>query len=102
MGKIKVPRDLRPRLRAAADEHGYGSADELALRLVERGLEKHGLDGSAGKLKNRLKQAAEEQGYSSVDELTVHLLEKGLKAYERPGEDPAELEKRLRGLGYIE
>ena len=52
----------------------------------------------------RAQEAARKAGYSSVDELVAHAVEREI---ERMQSDPkaetkAEIEKQLRGLGYIE
>ena len=52
-------------------------------------------------LYDRAAGTAEAAGYSSVDEFVQHLLEKAVADVEQSGTDE-EVEKQLRGLGYIE
>ena len=54
-----------------------------------------------GELYQKAKQYAETAGYSSVDEFITHMLEKALSDIEEGGDSIEEVEKRLRGLGYI-
>ncbi|MGE0869144.1 MAG: hypothetical protein AB7P03_11285 [Kofleriaceae bacterium] len=97
---IKIPRDLRDRMRDVATAHGLGSAQDAANHFVVRGLDRYGTP--AGALSERLAHAVDSQGYSSVEELIEHLLQRGLRAYEEPASSPDQLAARLRGLGYIE
>jgi predicted CopG family antitoxin len=54
-------------------------------------------------LYERAARCAREKGYSSVDEFVSHLVERALREHEAKDKDEeAEIEKRLRGLGYIE
>jgi hypothetical protein len=98
--KIKPPRALRGRLEDVAKAHDLGSAQDAVEHFVDRGLTAYGAEGES--LRERLEQVVDDKGYSSVDELVEHLLLRGLRAYEEPADDPAALEKRLRGLGYID
>lgn len=102
MAKIKAPKALKSRLRDAAARHGYANADELAHSLVRRGLKTLGIKADPKKIYAQAKEASLASGYSSTEELIQHLVEKGLSAYEDPDTDPAKVEERLRGLGYIE
>ena len=52
-------------------------------------------------LYERVAQTAEKAGYSSADEFVTHLLEKAVTDVEGAATDE-EVEKQLRGLGYIE
>ena len=52
-------------------------------------------------LYERVVQTAERAGYSSADEFVTHLLEKAVADVEGAATDE-EVEKQLRGLGYIE
>lgn len=52
-------------------------------------------------LYERVEQTAERAGYSSADEFVKHLLEKAVSDVEQAATDE-EVEKQLRGLGYIE
>ena len=52
-------------------------------------------------LYERVVQTAERAGYSSPDEFVKHLLEKAVSDVEDVATDE-EVEKQLRGLGYIE
>ena len=49
----------------------------------------------------RLRQAAERAGYASAEELIRHVLEREADKLVEAS-DRAEVEKQLRGLGYIE
>lgn len=100
MGKIKIPKALRGRLRDVAKNHGFDSDKALADHFITRGLKVYG--APQGELGDQLEHVVEEQGYSSADELIEHLLLRGLRAYEEAADDPAALEARLRGLGYID
>lgn len=55
-----------------------------------------------GHLYDKLKKVSEVAGYTSVDEFVTHLIDKELAAIESGGGSDAEVEERLRGLGYIE
>jgi hypothetical protein len=103
MAKVKPPRQLKSRLKAVAKKHGFAGVDALVDHFIGRGLKQYETEnpGNAG-LGVRLQAVVAEQGYSSVDELVEHLLLRGLNAYEDAPDDPAQLEERLRGLGYIE
>ena len=52
-------------------------------------------------LYDRLGGIAEVGGYSSLDEFIVHILEREAAKFDE-AQDEAEVEKQLRGLGYIE
>jgi metal-responsive CopG/Arc/MetJ family transcriptional regulator len=52
-------------------------------------------------LYERVAQVAERAGYSSAEEFVRHLLEKAVADVEQAATDE-EVEKQLRGLGYIE
>jgi hypothetical protein len=52
-------------------------------------------------LYERLAVAAEKAGYSSVEEFAVHALERAAGDQDERAAD-AEVEKQLRGLGYVE
>lgn len=49
----------------------------------------------------RVQQAAKKNGYSSPEEFVEHALQKELDRLEE-SEDRDEVERRLRGLGYLE
>ena len=49
----------------------------------------------------RLAEHAQKEGYSSVDEFVQHVLEKELEKQEQ-AQDRDEVERRLKGLGYLE
>jgi hypothetical protein len=97
---VKPPKELKARLRAVAEKHDFGTEQALVDHFVDRGLKVYGAPD--GKIKDRLGHVVDEQGYSSLDELIEHLLLRGLRAYEEAEDDPAKLEARLRGLGYID
>lgn len=99
---IKYPKELKRRLRAVAARHSLGSADDVALEFVRRGLSLHKeLDASAP-IHLQLEQATRQLGYSSTDEMIEHLIERALLAYEDAPDDPEALKQRLRGLGYLD
>jgi hypothetical protein len=51
----------------------------------------------------RCRRQAEREGYSSVEEYVAHVLEKALRAAgDKSTEDDEKVEKRLKGLGYID
>lgn len=52
-------------------------------------------------LYERVRKTAERAGYSSADEFVIHLLEKAVSDVQDAATDE-EVEKQLRGLGYIE
>jgi hypothetical protein len=52
-------------------------------------------------LYDRLVEIAKAGGYSSTDELVVHILEREAAKFSE-ADDDKEVEKQLRGLGYIE
>ena len=52
-------------------------------------------------LYDRLAEIAKSGGYSSTDELVVHILEREAAKFSE-ADDDQEVEKQLRGLGYIE
>ena len=52
-------------------------------------------------LYDRLADIATVAGYSSTDEFVIHILEKEAAKFD-DADDEAEVEKQLRGLGYIE
>jgi hypothetical protein len=49
----------------------------------------------------RAQKYADTAGYASVDEFITHILEKELAKIEEGDTSVEEVEKRLRGLGYI-
>ena len=102
MSKLKIPKSYRARLDATGPKHGFATAEAFAQHLIERGLRQYSLPDEGAALEKKLAHVVEELGYSSNDELLEHLLERGLRAYEEPESDPAKLEARLRGLGYID
>jgi hypothetical protein len=97
---IKIPRDLKSRLKDVVAKHDLGSPQQAANHFVAKGLDQYGTP--PGELAMRLAHAVESQGYASEDELIEHLLLRGLRAYEEPASSPEQLAARLRGLGYIE
>ena len=101
MAKIKLPKKYKGRMKDVGKAHDLGSADDVFEHFIGRGLKKYGapddLDRAA-----QMEHVVDEQGYSSVDELVEHLVLRGLTAYEEAADDPAALEARLRGLGYID
>lgn len=98
--KIKPPKSLKGRLEDVAKKHGFASAAALTEHFVTRGLKVYGAEGDD--VDAQIEHVVENQGYSSADELVEHLLLRGLRAYEEAEDDPAKLEERLRGLGYID
>jgi hypothetical protein len=57
-----------------------------------------------GELLEKVKQCSEAAGYESIDEFVIHVLEKETNKILPPDESTSkeEVQKRLRGLGYIE
>jgi hypothetical protein len=58
-----------------------------------------------GELLEKVKQCSDVAGYESVDEFVIHMLEKEIKKIMPPEESNTskeDVQKRLRGLGYIE
>ncbi len=99
--KIKPPKELRGRLRDVAKKHDFASDKALCEHFIVRGLKVYGAPQDA-EMGDQVEHVVEEQGYSSSEELIEHLLLRGLRAYEEAETDPAKLEERLRGLGYID
>lgn len=97
---MKIPSSYKPRINAAAKEHGFPSADAFTRTLIERGLK--ALGATAADVPGQMTEIVESLGYSSEEELVEHLLERGLSAYESNEKDPEKLRARLRGLGYID
>jgi Zn-dependent oligopeptidase len=52
-------------------------------------------------LYDKAKKYAETAEYSSVDEFITHIIEKEIQNIEQDGDSLEEVEKRLKGLGYI-
>lgn len=52
-------------------------------------------------LYERIVELAQKAGYASTDEFITHILEKEVAKFEDAATD-AQVEERLRGLGYIE
>lgn len=50
---------------------------------------------------DRAKKISEMAGYASVDEFITHIIEKELAQLDSGDDSIEEVEKRLRGLGYI-
>jgi len=57
-----------------------------------------------GELLERVRQCSDAAGYESIDDFVIHILEKETKKIlpEESGASKEEIQKRLRGLGYIE
>ena len=57
-----------------------------------------------GELLEKVKQCSDAAGYESIDEFVIHMLEKETKKVLGQDENTSkeEIQKRLRGLGYIE
>lgn len=53
-------------------------------------------------LYERVAEAAQKAGYSSTDEFVTHVLERAVVDLEDVGGTDDEVEKQLRGLGYLE
>ena len=98
--KVKIPKALKKRLKVVAKNHKFDSADAVAWHFVDKGLKVY--KAPEGSLNDRISFVVDDQGYSSEEEVVEHLLLRGLTAYEEVDEDPAALEARLRGLGYID
>lgn len=100
--KIKIPKNLMPRLDGVAERHGFASGAAVADFFIDKGLAQYDFVDRSQKVPAQLDEVMEERGYSSRDEVVEHLLLRGLRAYEENEHDPKKLEERLRGLGYIE
>jgi len=58
-----------------------------------------------GELLEKVKQCSDAAGYESLDEFVIHMLEKETNKIIPPDESNTskeDIQKRLRGLGYIE
>jgi hypothetical protein len=57
-----------------------------------------------GELLDKVKQCSDAAGYESIDEFVIHMLEKETKKIlpDESSTSKEEIQKRLRGLGYIE
>jgi hypothetical protein len=57
-----------------------------------------------GELLEKVKQCSDAAGYESIDEFVTHMLEKETRKIlpDESGASKEEIQKRLRGLGYIE
>jgi hypothetical protein len=57
-----------------------------------------------GELLEKVKQCSDAAGYESIDEFVIHMLEKETKKIipDESSTSREEIQKRLRGLGYIE
>ena len=57
-----------------------------------------------GELLEKVKQCSDAEGYESIDEFVVHLLQKETRKIlpDESGASKEDIQKRLRGLGYIE
>src|SRR6266852_3409379 len=57
-----------------------------------------------GELLEKVKQCSDTAGYESIDEFVIHMLEKETKKIlpDESSTSKEEIQKRLRGLGYIE
>jgi len=58
-----------------------------------------------GELLEKVKQCSDAAGYESLDEFVIHVLEKEtnkILPQDEGGASKEEIQKRLRGLGYIE
>ena len=58
-----------------------------------------------GELFEKVKQCSDAAGYESIDEFVIHMLEKETNKILPPEESNTskeDIQKRLRGLGYIE
>jgi hypothetical protein len=52
-------------------------------------------------LYHKAQKYAETAGYASIDEFVAHILEKEMTKSETDDDSMEEVQKRLRGLGYI-
>jgi hypothetical protein len=99
--KVKIPKALKKRIKEVSKNHDIGSVDDVVEHFIVRGLKVYGAPEDAS-FDDQMEHVVDDQGYSSVEELVEHLLLRGLRAYEETDEDPAALQARLRGLGYID
>ena len=102
MAKIKLPKKYKGRMKDVGKKHNLGSADDVFEHFIGRGLKKYDVPADLADRGAQMEHVVDEEGYSSVDELVEHLVLRGLNAYEEAADDPAALEARLRGLGYID
>lgn len=86
------------RSRSARGQGNFGYGQFHKLPLMFRSHAKVKLDKA---LYDRLAEIAKAGGYSSTDELAVHILEREAAKFSETDDDK-EVEKQLRGLGYIE
>lgn len=98
---LKPPKAYKSRLRDVAKKHGFDSDKAVLAHFIERGLQVYKAPADKP-LAEQLDHVVDEQGYSSREEVVEHLILRGLRAYEEAESDPAKLEARLRGLGYID
>lgn len=57
-----------------------------------------------GELLEKVKQCSDAAGYESIDDFVIHVLEKETRKIlpDESAQSKEEIQKRLRGLGYIE
>ena len=103
MKKLKIPRSMKGRLKDVGRQNGFEGADDFGRHLVERGLGTYEGVHASMSFVEQVQWVVDHQGYSSAEELIEHLLERGLAAYSNEDNlDREQLERRLRGLGYID
>ena len=103
MKKLKIPRSMKARLKKVGRENGFDGADDFGAHLVERGLATYAGINESAPFADQMQYVVDSQGYSSPEEVVEHLLERGLTAYSNEDHlNREQLEKRLRGLGYID
>ncbi len=92
----RIARQMLARSARGQGNFRYGHFHKLPLMF--RSNTKIKLDKA---LYDRLAEIAKAGGYSSTDELVVHILEREAAKFSDTDDDK-EVEKQLRGLGYIE
>ena len=103
MKKLKIPRSMKGRLKAVGRANGFEGADDFGAHVVDRGLLTYDGVEPSMPFAERVRYVVDRQGYSSAEELVEHLLERGLAAYSNEDNlNREQLERRLRGLGYID
>jgi hypothetical protein len=89
-----------PRARMSPDSRRDGGATNETGEIMF-GSHKVKIEGE---LLEKVKQCSDAAGYESIDEFVIHMLEKETKKIlpDESSTSKEEIQKRLRGLGYIE
>jgi hypothetical protein len=80
-----------------------GATEPLGLQTGEIMFGSHKVK-IEGELLEKVKQCSDAAGYESIDEFVIHMLEKETNKIlpDESSTSKEEIQKRLRGLGYIE